>query len=281
MDLIGIAFIILFILLFVVLILTISILITYPKKQNVRSTGMRESNPNDINKIRLDDGIILINGMNGEVPQLIQKGRTCSLYALAMVMEYWHKLDASNPIYMVSSLDTVAAFGKPSSDEKILDYVEKSGMSLDGTIYSMYDLEKVANHFGYCATVHDVTGDTSVMYSILDGGHPVLIGFDCGNNGNPTEAGGDLGHCAVIESYYKQGSKTIFRAKHGWGTLNGVQDYLWTADELFDSMNNLVDKIVYVSNDSDKPGSLNTYPVQLAIRDKLLEIFPCTRANLQ
>jgi hypothetical protein len=215
-----------------------------------------------------------------EVPQLIQKGPTCGLYALSMVMEYYHKLDISNPIYMVSSSDTVSEFGKPTSIEKILDYVIKSGYSLEGEMFDINALSETANHFRYCSTVHDNVND---IYSILDTGHPVIVAFDVADDGSPTEANGTYSHYAVIESYFKQGSKIIFKAKHSWVPPRGVEDYLWTSEEILNSMNGLEYTTFYGSPYNEpKAIHLPTYQsdttkasLVASLRNKLLEVKPC------
>ena len=79
------------------------------------------------------------SGMKAEVPQRVQQGPTCGLYALGMVMDYWHQKDALNPSVLVSDKD-IGGKGRnyndePTHDERMLSYVQKTGYTSAGEMF--------------------------------------------------------------------------------------------------------------------------------------------------
>jgi hypothetical protein len=168
-------------------------------------------------------------GKTAEVPQRVQLGPTCGLYALGMVMDFWNQRDASNPSVLVSDKD-LGGQGRnynvePTSDERMLTYVRDNGYTSAGEMFKARDLAETASHFGYTASLHqDATLDA--LYQILDAGRPAIIAFDVDHRGNPGDFGGKRAHYAVIEGYFDEGGERYLIARHGWG---GQKDYVWKA----------------------------------------------------
>lgn len=173
-------------------------------------------------------------GKTAEVPQRIQQGPTCGLYALGMVMDFWNRQDNSNPSVLVSDKD-LGGKGRnynfePTADERMLTYVRESGYTSAGEMFKAKDLAETASHFGYTASLHqDAT--LGALYKVLDAGRPAIVAFDVDYRGNPGEFGGKRAHYAVIEGYFDEDGERYLIAKHGWG---GQKEYVWKA-ETFDA----------------------------------------------
>ncbi len=170
-------------------------------------------------------------GMKAEVPQRIQQGPTCGLYALGMVMDFWHQKDNANPTVLVSDKD-LGGQGRnyndtPTSDQRMLDYVRDTGYTSAGEMFKARDLAETASHFGYNANLYqDATLDN--LYQVLDAGHPAIVAFDVDYRGNPGEFGGKRAHYAVIQGYFDEDGERYLIARHGWG---GQKDYVWNATD--------------------------------------------------
>ncbi len=170
-------------------------------------------------------------GMKAKVPQRIQQGPTCGLYALGMVMDFWHQKDGSNPTVLVSDKD-LGGQGRnyndaPTSDERMLSYVRDTGYTSAGEMFKARDLAETASHFGYTANLHqDATLEK--LYKVLDAGHPAIVAFDVDYRGNPGEFGGKRAHYAVIQGYFDEDGERYLIARHGWG---GQKDYVWNASD--------------------------------------------------
>jgi hypothetical protein len=168
-------------------------------------------------------------GKTAEVPQRIQQGPTCGLYALGMVMDYWNSKDASNPSVLVSDKD-LGGQGRnynvePTSDERMLTYVRDNGYTSAGEMFKARDLAETASHFGYSASLHqDAT--LEALYTVLDAGRPAIVAFDVDYRGNPGDFGGKRAHYAVIQGYFEEDGERYLIARHGWG---GSKDYIWKA----------------------------------------------------
>lgn len=168
-------------------------------------------------------------GKTAEVPQRIQQGPTCGLYALGMVMDFWNQKDATNPSVLVSDKD-LGGQGRnynaePTSDERMLTYVRDNGYTSAGEMFKARDLAETASHFGYTASLHqDAT--LGALYQVLDAGRPAIIAFDVDYRGNPGDFGGKRAHYAVIEGYFDEDGERYLIAKHGWG---GQKEYVWKA----------------------------------------------------
>jgi len=170
-------------------------------------------------------------GKRAEVPQRIQQGPTCGLYAFGMVMDFWHGKDANNPTALVSDKDT-DGIGRhynmePTNDERVLDYVRDAGYTSAGEMFKARDLAETAAHFGYKASIYEDANLTD-LYRVLDAGRPALVAFDVDYWGNPGEYGGKRAHYAVIEGYFEEEGERYLIARHGWG---GRADYVWKASD--------------------------------------------------
>ncbi len=170
-------------------------------------------------------------GMKAEIPQRIQQGPTCGLYALGMVMDYWHQENASNPTVLVSDKD-LGGQGRnynesPTSDERMLSYVRDTGYTSAGEMFKARDLAETASHFGYTANLYQ-NATLENLYEVLDAGHPAIVAFDVDYRGNPGDFGGKRAHYAVIQGYFDEDGERYLIAKHGWG---GQKDYVWKASD--------------------------------------------------
>lgn len=220
------------------------------------------------------------------VPQRVQIDGTCGLYALGMVMDYWHAVSSANPTYWVQEQDQegrgVQYNYDPSSPEKILDYVKRSEFSRAGEMFEAADLAKTAIHFGYQATYYP-RATLEDIYRILDKKHPVIVAFDVDDYGNPGLFGGMRAHYAVLEGYFDYQNTRYLIAKHGWGTQS---DYIWRANLLYASMKNLKRTACY-SSPNDVPKQAHLCPVAgrpelegiaESLGDKIIEVVPLGEA---
>jgi len=174
---------------------------------------------------------LIARAKTADVPQRVQKGPTCGLYALGMVLDFWHSKDSANPAPLVSDAD-LGGKGKhynfePTTDERILDYAKDAGFTALGEMFSARQLAKTGAHFGYTASIHE-DATLEKLYEVLDAGHPAIIGFDVDWNGNPGDSGGQRAHYAVIEGYFDEGGERFLIAKHGWGVQ---EDHIWRAED--------------------------------------------------
>ena len=170
-------------------------------------------------------------GMKAEVPQRVQQGPTCGLYALGMVMDFWHQADAKNPTVLVSNKD-MGGKGRhyndePTSDERMLTYVREAGYTSAGEMFKARDLAETAVHFGYSANLYQ-NATLENLYNVLDAGHPALVAFDVDYRGNPGEFEGKRAHYAIIQGYFDEDGERFLIARHGWG---GQKDYVWKASD--------------------------------------------------
>jgi hypothetical protein len=217
-----------------------------------------------------------------EVPQRLQIGPTCGLYALGMVMDYWHAKNSNTPTVLVSD-DDLNGKGRqfnfePTSNERILNYVKDAGFSKAGEMYDARLLAKAAAHFGYHATYYPhVT--LQEIYKALDQHHPMIVAFDVSPpDGEIGFLRGEGAHYAVLESYFDDRQTRYFVAKHGWGKR---VKYIWKADQLLASMNNLQYTSYYSSSEPPKHLKLSIYRgnrslrnISKTLQDKAIEIIP-------
>ena len=109
-----------------------------------------------------------------DVPGRVQKGPTCGLYALGMVMDYWEKRDAGSTTLLVQDSDEARTDSHslpPDSHELLLDVAQKRGFSLRGEMLDAAELAELASMFGYRAVVHErFTLETVVV--AVDARHP-------------------------------------------------------------------------------------------------------------
>jgi hypothetical protein len=215
------------------------------------------------------------------VPQRVQVGPTCGLYALGMVMDYWHTQDAHNPTALVSQADLngpgIQYNFEPTTQEGILPFAQRVGYTVHGEMFSAKFLAQTATHFGYQAAYypHATLND---LYRVLDQHHPAIVGFDVNASGNPALAQGLKAHYAVIESYFDDRGNRYVMARHGWGTQT---DYVWKASDLLASMKNLKYTDLYISeappsalNLPDSDGHAGYKDISDSLGDKIIEIVP-------
>ncbi len=178
----------------------------------------------------LSRAAILERAKTAPVPQRVQIGPTCGLYALGMVMDAWHARDPKHPTALVQDLD-LDGRGKqytfdPTTDARILDVAKAEGFTALGEMFTARQLAKTAERFGYVATTHE-DATLEDLYRVLDAGHPAIVAFDVDYNGNPTDNGGDRAHYAVIQGYFDDASGRVLIARHGWGVQ---EDHAWPAE---------------------------------------------------
>lgn len=193
--------------------------------------GMEINAPGARPATRLTRADVIARAKKADVPQRVQQGPTCGLYALGMVMDFWHAKDAANAAPLVRDED-VGRQGKsynfaPTTDERVLDYAQAAGFTALGEMFTARQLGQTAAHFGYTASVHE-DATLEKLYAVLDRGRPAIVAFDVDRNGNPTDEGGQRAHYAVIEGYFDEGGERFLVAKHGWGVQ---KDHVWRADD--------------------------------------------------
>jgi hypothetical protein len=166
------------------------------------------------------------------VPQRVQIGPTCGLYALGMVMDAWNAKDPKNATAIVQDAD-LRGKGKqytrePTTHERILDVAQAKGFTSQGEMFTASQLAATARHFGYEATTHK-SATLDDLYKVLDAGHPAIVAFDVDYNGNPTsKEGGQRAHYAVIQGYFDDNGTRYLVARHGWGVQ---KDHVWKASD--------------------------------------------------
>lgn len=196
--------------------------------------GMEINAPGARPTARLSRADVIARAKKADVPQRVQQGPTCGLYALGMVMDFWHAKDAKNAAPLVRDEDLSAAGGKgkhynftPTTDERVLDYAQQAGFTALGEMFTARQLAKTAAHFGYTASVHE-DATLEALYDVLDKGRPAIVAFDVDYNGNPADYGGQRAHYAVIEGYFDEDGERYLVAKHGWGVQ---RDHVWRASD--------------------------------------------------
>jgi len=176
----------------------------------------------------LSKAALIAAAKTAPVPQRVQIGPTCGLYALGMVMDSWHAKDPQAPTVFVREEDSASPKQHnypPTSPERMLGYAQGQGFTQLGEMFSAEKLAATAAHFGYQASLHEDVG-LDRLYAILDKGHPALVAFDVDWNGNPGDSGGLRAHYAVIEGYLDLDGQRYVVAKHGWGVES---DHVWRA----------------------------------------------------
>lgn len=232
---------------------------------------------------------IIARAKKADVPQRVQQGPTCGLYALGMVLDFWHEKDPKNPTALVQDKD-LGGQGKnynfaPTTSERILDYARGAGYTALGEMFTARQLAQTAAHFGYTASVHeDATLDA--LYAVLDKGHPAIVAFDVDYNGNPGDYGGQRAHYAVITGYFDDGGERYLVARHGWGV---EKDHVWRARDFDRSWKALKTTDFYGKpGDGKIPGHAEAEPalldlppvgfkkagIERALATKIVEVVP-------
>ncbi|MEW5851941.1 MAG: C39 family peptidase [Myxococcota bacterium] len=203
--------------------------VTTPSTPLRAPDGMEINAPGTTRTTGITRAEIIARAKKADVPQRVQIGPTCGLYALGMVMDSWHIKNPKNAAPLISDAD-LHGQGKnfnfaPTTDERVLDYAKKAGFTSQGEMFTAKQLAQTAAHFGYAASVHE-RATLEDLYKVLDKGHPAIVAFDVDWNGNPGDYGGQRAHYAVIEGYFEQNGERYLIAKHGWGV---EKDHVWRA----------------------------------------------------
>jgi hypothetical protein len=165
-------------------------------------------------------------GLCLDVPRRVQLGDVgCGLYALGMVMDYWHvRHQLQQPPWqweegapaptstLVKPMDaTVGAQNgaahfsilPTSGAELMLTVAQELGLTRYGECYAAAHLGVVAQHFGYTAVVHS-EASLPTLLSILERGIPAIVAVDIDlETYQPAvNTPGQHTHFVVIEGYH-------------------------------------------------------------------------------
>jgi hypothetical protein len=222
-----------------------------------RNTTVRTEEPQRGGGVRRSNAELIAAGRKNGVPQRVQIGPTCGLYALGMVLDFWNEKDAKNHSPLVQDAD-LRGRGKqytrqPTTDERILDVAKAKGFTSQGEMFTARQLAATARHFGYDATTHE-NATLDDLYRVLDAGHPAIVAFDVDYNGNPADYGGERAHYAVIEGYVDDAGERYLIARHGWGVQT---DHVWKASD-FDKSWKALKATTYYGTPGD--GVIPKYP---------------------
>jgi hypothetical protein len=172
-----------------------------------------------------------------DVPGRVQKGPTCGLYALGMVMDYWESRDPASTTVLVQESDdfrTDSHTLSPDTHTMLLEVARERGYTTEGEMFYAAQLAALAREFGYQAVLHEeFTVDT--LIAALDRKRPCLAGFDVDDEGNPGEFDGLNAHWAVIESHFEKDGARFLVASHAWSG----GEYVWKAEDFMKSAGQL------------------------------------------
>jgi hypothetical protein len=174
------------------------------------------------------------------VPYRVQRGPTCGLYAVGMVMDHYALLDAANPTAHVFAGDAArpgAATLAPTDARPMMDVARQAGYLTEGLEESGLEggldertVARLAERYGYATRLHPPTAEA--LREILARGRPALVALDVDSLGRPTLAGWKRGHWAVIVGSFRFGGHDWFLAQHG----HRAGEYVWKGSELEASM---------------------------------------------
>lgn len=172
-----------------------------------------------------------------DVPGRVQKGPTCGLYALGMVMDYWETRDPTSTTVLVQESDDYRPNSHsltPDNHTLLLDVARTRGYTAEGEMFHAVQLAALAREFGYEALVHeDFTLET--LLEALEKKRPCLAGFDVDDEGNPGQFEGLNAHWAVIESHFEKDGDRYLVASHAWSG----GEYVWKAEDFMRSTKQL------------------------------------------
>jgi type VI secretion system secreted protein VgrG len=157
-----------------------------------------------------------------EVPHRVQKGGTCGIAALGMVMDYWK----------AQGKDV-----KTPSGEDILKLAQDKGWTDTGGLWED-DNAKLAKAYGYEAT-YKAGATLGELKEEIGKGNPVLITFSVDNGAGDPKVGNDRGHYAVVHGFFEKDGKEYVVASHGW---QGASKKVWEAKQFDDSWGSYMSK---------------------------------------
>ncbi len=224
-----------------------------------------------------------------DVPQRVQQGPTCGLYALGMVLDKWHADDPKNATALVLDKD-LGGKGKnfnfePTTPERIFTVAKQAGFTATGEMFTANQLAQTAAHFGYKASCHE-DATLEKLYEVVDAGHPAIVAFDVDYNGNPGDYQGKRAHYAVITGYFDEGGERYLIARHGWGV---EKDHVWRARDFDKSWKALKITDYYgtpgdgvIPNSTEPEPALLSLPpvgsryadIERALATKIVEVVP-------
>ena len=199
-----------------------------------------------------------------DVPGRVQKGPTCGLYALGMVMDYWETKDPTSTTALVQESDDFRANSHsltPDTHAMLLEVARTRGYTTEGEMFYAAQLAALAQEFGYQAVVHEeFTLETLV--AALERQRPCLAGFDVDDDGNPGEFQGLNAHWAVIESHFEKDGERFLVASHAWSG----GEYVWKAEEFMKSAGQL---------EKGNTDALPSVPADISttIKKRLVEVY--------
>lgn len=174
---------------------------------------------------------IIANYKTADVPYHAQDEAKCGLYALKMVMHYYHRRDSRNQNPPVNEV------GEPFSEDRepIFPYARRADelWAADGET-SHWNVANIAEAYGYTARSRSSAflggigaPDIDDLKEEVDAGRPVLVSVRSTNaKGMPCVSDGYGGHWAVIEGWVSHDGRDYFIVKHG--TAGG--DVVWPVD---------------------------------------------------
>lgn len=191
------------------------------------------------------DQAVIRAGLKAEVRHRKQIGGTCGLYALGMVMDFWHEQDRAHPTALVQAADRepvddprgfVHFHHEPTDARYVLDVAMQEGFSAKGEMYQAEFLAETATHFGYQASLR-TQATLDDVYAVLDAGRPAIVAFNVDMNGEAgTPDSGARAHYAVLQGYFEHEGERYVIAKHSWSK---TEDKVWRAKDFFASWDNL------------------------------------------
>ena len=159
---------------------------------------------------------IIAKGRRFDVPYHRQSGDTCGIYALKMVMAYYHQKDPYN------SDPPAEMGGKGDATESIFDLAIRKGhlWSYEGAT-NPWDLKNLAEAYGYKAwQSYSLLGGSieTLKGDVLKRNVPVIVAVGTVNSssGNPEAGPWVGGHWVIVEGFTQFKGVEYMIVKHGW-----------------------------------------------------------------
>jgi hypothetical protein len=156
-------------------------------------------------------------------PRTQMPGKGCGLYALGMLLDFWHARHPTLPTALVCDKDRVrrrldpAVYScEPTVETRLLDVgAERGWCTPQGTVYVLEHLLSLARSLdggsdgdgdgGYDGQMLPPLEELTEadLCAALERGHPVLVAFDVNVwTVEPVEAGGRQGHIAILCGFH-------------------------------------------------------------------------------